>query len=209
MGNLKDRFDINGQKIDQYNDSEMRNELVISLEKITGGQYISTTISQYDFDITDINNPNIMYEGEWGISWKGERWTQSNQSDLFNTGFNTLNIPERKFYAWGYPSRRHPEYINRYKPNLNVHYVRANSDFSQICIIESDIIRNPNNVFFVYDKMVGNSTKLEDWICIKEELVKTYNLQPNGLWLLSTGQNGDYHQRNRIKELKELAELKK
>jgi len=188
---------------DQEDDEKMRDFFIdfgkqnLNIELLNG--------TKFGIDLIYKHNPIAGAEGE-DAGYLGDRWTGF-QADLFGLGFNTLNIPHRKWFYWGYG-----HLSSKIKPyNLITHpgfednmYFRVNLDYRQVCIVESSVIRDLNKIKFVYDRKVSNGKEKEDWICVPQEYVKTYNKNLNGIWVL----NGDYETLNPQERLRELAKYK-
>lgn len=193
-----------GQIKKQEDDSKMRQFFIefakqnLNIELLNG--------SEKGIDLIYKHNPIAGAEGE-DAGYLGDRWNGF-QADLFGLGYNTLNVPHRKWFYWGYG-----HLSSKVKPyNLITHpgfeenmYFRVNKDYRQVCIVEASVLRDLNKIKFIYDrKVVNGKGKLEDWICIPQEYVKTYNKNLNGIWVL----NGNYETLNPQERLRELAKNK-
>ena len=200
----------NGIVEDPFNDKDMRNLFIDFAEKILGIKFVDGT--KYGIDLINFHDSSYGAEGEDG-TWIGDRWV-SFQRDIFNLGVDTLNMQNWK---WHYVGLGHLSKKN-YGKYLTVHsghekniYFRVNRYCDQIITVDAKIIKDMSKVLFVWDKIVSNSYRLEDYICIPKEYVNTYNKQPNGLWELNgkfcgvTQEEHDARQEEyKVKRFKEL-----
>ena len=179
----------NGKIIDSYNDLSMRDLWIEFRRNTFNDEFIHG--NTFGIDTIYKNDPTWGAEGEDG-SWNGDRWVSS-QRDIFGVGVNTLNIQNWKWKYWGLQ-----EYSEKNKGNHNIQdegyekniYFRVNSQKCQICFVNAETIRDPKKVLYVFNRTVSNGKGPEDWICIPEQYVETYNLQPNGEWVLNGGYYG-------------------
>lgn len=170
-----------------FDDKKMRLDFIKFARNVLNAEYIDG--SEFGIDLIRSDNPECGAEGERG-SWKGDRWV-GNQRNIFNCPVNTLNIQNRKWHFWGLHglSNKNEGYnaIQHKGFEHNV-YFRVNKDKDQICIIDSKTIRDLTKRLIVEDRIVGNNDEPEDWICVPQKYVMTYNKQHDGSWIL----NGDY-----------------
>jgi hypothetical protein len=178
----------NGVKKNKYNDTRMRKIFINFAIKTLNLKFINGT--ELGIDLVCADDPKWGAEGE-NASWRGDRW-KSDQIDIFNLGFNTLNLQNRKWFYFGLGKLskkniklKHIITHEGFEKNL---YFRMNKDEDQIIIVDSEVIRNLNIVHILYDRTVSNAFGPEDWVCIPQEFCRTYNKQPNGDWVL----NGPY-----------------
>lgn len=172
-----------GKIKNSYEDDKMRNIFISLAETTLNEKYVLGT--EYGIDCVREDNPMFGAEGE-NASWNGDRWV-SEQRDIFGLGVNTLNIQNWKWHYWGLQELSeknkgkygvpHPGYEN------NI-YFRINRQEDQICIADASVIRDYSKIKFALNRKVSNSEVLEDWICVPQQFVRTYNKQTNGLWLL-------------------------
>ena len=168
-------------------DSRMREIFIYFSDKTWNIKYISGT--KYGIDCVRTDNPNVGAEGE-NASWNGDRWVGS-QRDIFDLGFDTLNIQNWKWHYWGlgeFSEKNYGKYLTIHPGFMENIYFRINKQEDQICIVDAETIRDFNKIKFVLNRKVSNAKKPEDWICVPKQYVKTYNKQPNGEWVL----NGRY-----------------
>jgi len=128
-------------------------------------------------DLVEIENDLFGVEVEHG-HWEGDLWTNDQYSWLANLGFRTVNIPIRKERYW-------KDDVDG-SPNLSAKhniFVRTNIDFTQFIIIRPETIRNPDKAYRTRF-LPNNNDVEEDWLSFKKEDVETYNLQPNGEFIL-------------------------
>lgn len=199
MGKLGFRFVRveNGEVKSVYDDELMRSIGIKVFEQGYGLKFRSGT--EYGIDLVLIDNPIIGAEGEDG-SWLGDRWTDwfKSQRDIFNLGVNTLNIQNRKWHYWNLQELSDKEGSRRdwgkFDKGWNENfYFRLNAHGDQMCVVKAKSILSDSERKFALDRQVSNNTKPEDWICIPQEFVDTFNLQPSGEWVL----NGEYHGPNK------------
>jgi hypothetical protein len=206
------RYDENGNIIDKHDDSTLRNLFIDFSEKTWGIEFINGTI--YGIDLINANDTTFGAEGE-DASYEGDRWTGS-QRDIFNLGFNTLNVQNRKWHFWGLgglskiniEKNKYLETHPGFEKNI---YFRVNKDKDQIITVDAEVIRNLEKIHILFNRTVSNAHGPEDWICVPQELCQTYNKQPNGLFLLNGPYCGKSHEerkkekdekfKNRIKGL--------
>jgi hypothetical protein len=187
-----------------YDDKKMRKLFIEFAKNTLNVEYISGT--EFGIDLIRVDKPTCGAEGE-NASWEGDRWV-SDQCNIFNRKYNTLNIQNRKWHYWGLSewSSKNMYRNNKTHPGFEENiYFRINSDGDQICIVDSKTIREQSKIDenIVLDRTVNNSYGPEDWICIPQEYVMTYNKQTDGTWVL----NGKYcgltdEERLTIKRLK-------
>jgi len=128
-------------------------------------------------DLVGIEDDLLGVEVEHG-HWEGDLWTNDQYSWLAKLDFRTVNIPIRKAPYW-------EDYVDG-KPNLSAKYnifVRTNMDFTQFIIIRPETIRDPKKVHKTRF-LANNNDVEEDWLSFKKIDVETYNLQPNGEFIL-------------------------
>lgn len=175
-----------------YDDTDMRIALIRALPEITGYRFKSGT--RTGIDLVCCDEPEWGVEGERG-SWDGDRWTNIKQYDIFGLGVKTINIQQRKWHYWNLNdlTDKTPFWNGKFDEGWDRNmYARINKQYDQICIVKAETILNSEKRIIVYNKKVSNSFQPEDWICIPEEYVETYNKQKNGVWVLSTEPNGNY-----------------
>ena len=173
-----------------YDDSRMRAMGIKFFEEAKGLKFKDGTPMGIDLILK--SNPNIGAEGE-NAGWCGDRW-EGRQADLFNKGFNTLNIQDRKWHYWNLQEwsdkPKAKQWWGKHDPGWeDNYYFRINTQEDQICVVDGKTIHDRKKTEVVPNEKVGNSWKPEDWLCVRQEYVETWNLQPNGLWEL----NGKYH----------------
>ena len=177
----------NGIMVSKFADMPMK-EVFISFA-LTTLNVVYTIGGEFEIDCILASNSNYGAEGEDG-SWDYDRW-RSGQADLFLLGFNTLNLQNSKWHYWGlgeFSDKNWGKYIKVHPGFMHNIYFRMNKQRDQICIIDADTIRDFTKVKILFNRKVSNAKNPEDWICVPQEYVKTYNLQPDGTWLL----NGPY-----------------
>ena len=183
------RFE-NGQQKDSTDDSRMRAIGIEFFEQVKGLKFKNGT--EMGIDLILIDNPIVGAEGE-NASWCGNRWI-GHQADLFKLGVNTLNIQDRKWHYWNLQELSLTEkakyWYGKFDQGWNQNlYFRLNNQEDQMCIVTAETILDDKKRIFVMNRSVHNNpNKLEDWLCVKEEFVETYNKQPDGEWIL----NGKY-----------------
>lgn len=178
-----------GKVKNMFDDSRMRSIAIDFFKQAKGLIFINGTETGIDLILEE--DQNVGAEGE-NASWDGNRWV-GRQRDIFSLGVNTLNLEHRKWHYWNLQElsskkesvRHYGKFNTGWKQNW---YFRLNRQEDQMCIISASTILDDKKRIFVIDGQVGNSDKPEDWICIKEEFVETYNKQPDGTWEL----NGKY-----------------
>jgi hypothetical protein len=175
-----------GIKKDPYDDKKMKDTYIDFAKNTLGIQYEYGTTYGIDLIRTGYN---YGAEGE-NASYHGDRWTGI-QRNIFGLNFNTLNMQNSKWHYNGLQElsdKNSGKYLIPHPGFEYNNYFRINLDYDQICIAEADVIRDFNKIKFVLNRKVSNSRGPEDWICIPEEYVKTYNKQLDGTWVL----NGKY-----------------
>lgn len=199
------RFE-NGVLKSSYDDSLMRKISIEVFEKGMGLKFMTGT--ETGIDLVLINNPIFGAEGEDG-SWNGDRWV-GNQRNIFKLNVNTLNIQDRKWHFWNLQElsekpgakRTWKKFDQGFNGNF---YFRLNAQGDQMCVVDAETILDDKKRIFVLNEKVGNNDEKEDWICIPQEFVKTFNKQPDGDWVL----NGTYHGPNQDECRKIWFELEK
>jgi len=191
---MKEKYDDEGNIVNQYNDDAMRHSNCLFLAEVYGGRYISVK-DEFDIDNQCVETGEY-FEGERGDSWDGDRFNPENyQYDRFNCGFATLNAPERKMGVWGHiaKNRRDLDYkIEKYKDSI-VHFVRGNKTRLQMCVVRDYILRDPSKwTLKSPDFCVGNWKVPEQWMCIPRENIEVWNMQPHGKYELWTPTSGAY-----------------
>jgi hypothetical protein len=188
MGNNRRNFRYtrtkNGIEMDPFDDSDMRKLFIDFAYTTLGMKFIDGT--KYGIDLINYHDRTFCAEGE-DASWVGDRWV-SWQIDIFKIGKETLNLQNWKWFYFGLgelSKKNYGKYLITHHGHEKNIYFRANKYYDQICIVDASIIKDPSKTIFVWDKIVGNRDEPEDYICIPKEYVKTYNLQPNGLWELN------------------------
>jgi len=178
-----------GKRKSSYDDHRMRSIAIDFYEKTLGLKFKGG--GDFEIDLILIENPLVGSEGE-NASWSGDRWT-GDQRDIFNLGVNTLNIQNRKWHYWNLQELsdkpKNKYWYGKFDPGWNKNqYFRMNHQEDQICIVEAETILNDKKRIFALDRKVSNNSENEDWICIPQEFVRTFNKQPNGEWV----ENGKY-----------------
>lgn len=171
-----------------YDDSRMRRIAIDFFDKTLGLKFKNGT--EMGIDLISIDE-TFGAEGE-NASWHGDRWL-GGQCDIFNLGFKTLNIQHRKWHYWNLQElsekSQAKQWWGKKDPGWNKNiYFRMNRQEDQICIVEADVILDDKKRTFALNRKVSNRSTPEDWICIKEEYVRTFNKQPDGTWV----ENGKY-----------------
>lgn len=179
----------NGEVKSVYDDALMRNIGITVFDQAFGMKFKSGT--ETGIDLVLIDDPSVGAEGEDG-SWDGDRWV-GGQKDIFNLGVGTLNIQDRKWHFWNLQELSEKPGAKRFWGKVTSgwnknFYFRLNRQGDQMCIVDAETILDDNKRLFALNRKVSNNDEAEDWICIPEEYVKTYNLQPSGEWVL----NGKY-----------------
>jgi len=172
-------------------DSRMRDIGIKFFEQAKGLKFENGTEKGIDLILSD--NQIVGAEGENGKSWCGNRWT-GHQSDLFKIGRNTLNLEHRKWHYWNLQelSGKYKAKIwwGKHNPGWNMNwYFRLNNQEDQLVLVPASSILDEKKRTILLDRQVRNSDEPEDWICIFQEYVETWNKQPNGLWVL----DGQYY----------------
>jgi hypothetical protein len=183
-----------GEVKSPYDDSRMRAVGIEFFEKAKGLKFRDGT--EQGIDLILISNPDVGAEGE-NAKWHGDRWVDR-QANLFKQKFNTLNIQDRKWHYWNLQELSDKPkaklWWGKHDPGWEEnYYFRMNSEEDQICVVDGPTIHDSEKRVFVPNEKVGNSWKPEDWICVKQEFVETWNKQPNGIWEL----DGTYHGPNK------------
>lgn len=147
--------------------------------------------SKTGIDLVFVDDETAGAEGEDG-SWDGDRWI-GRQKDIFNVGLSTLNLQDRKWHYWNLQELSEKKEAKKWWGKFDAgwnknYYFRLNRQGDQMCIVPAEVILNEKKRIFVLNRKVSNNDEAEDWICIPEEFVLTYNKQPNGEWVL----NGKY-----------------
>jgi hypothetical protein len=183
--NYKVRFE-NGKLLGIYDDSRMTIIGIDFFERAMGYRFRRGAFKM--IDLVNEDDPNFGAEGENG-GWDGNRWENEREKDLFTLGVFTLNIPHRKWKYWNLQELSDKKTAKwswgKFDLGWNQNmYFRLNHQEDQMCVVLAETILNNAKRMFALDRRVGNATEDEDWICIPREFVLTYNLQPNGDWVL-------------------------
>jgi hypothetical protein len=209
------KIDKNGKVvIDQFDDYQMRMDGIKAFFDVFGFEMISGT--KTGIDLIFKNNPISGAEGEDG-QWDCDYETH-NKSDTFNLGRQTVNVACRKFHFHNLQELSNKKKAVKWWGKFdegwknNWHY-RENVQRNQMYFIPPEVMLDESKRILVKDRIVSNSTELEDFICIPIEYTYRVNLQPNGIWKW----NGDYcgisleefEKLKRAAELKRLQELHK
>ena len=129
-----------------------------------------------EIDIISTNSEYFGVELELG-GWYGDYWENNYYPFISNLGFATVNMQIRKQKYW------FDKINNKFVPNYKVNfYIRTNRELTQAIVIGPKVIKNKENIIF-HSFKVGNSPKIEDWMCFRRENVLTYDLK-DGNWIL-------------------------
>lgn len=160
-----------------YNDQRVR-KFVIKFLKLVFNCDFKDNYHQFGVDLINKHGYHITIrvEVERGL-WSGNLWEEYYYSFKSGLGFRTVNIPCRKLYMW------YDLVDGKWVPNDNGHFfIRTNSDFTQVIIINAETIKDSEKVIFTKFK-ASNNNEIEYWMSFREENVFTYNLI-NGKWIL-------------------------
>jgi len=209
----------NGEKKSSYDDKRMRDIGIEFFKQVKGINFTHGT--EQSIDLIGVDDWNMGAEGENG-GWHGNRW-DSGQAYSHIKGIKTLNIQDRKWHYWNLQELSDKPkakiWYGRYDLGYDKNwYFRLNAEEDQICLVSSSIIlsNDENKRKFVLNKWVNFGDYAEDWICIPEEFVETYNKQPDGQWVLNGKYWGPtkeeciamYLEEKNLKEAKQNARLK-
>jgi len=209
MGHLKERYDNSGNKINQYVDRYDRIVFIEFLKQVYNKDFIMNG-QKASADLVCKSNPNFLFEHENG-RWHSDH-KNSNKSDTFGLGYQSINMSERKFYLVGLLAR-HDKWLDRNKDiegfrQYTIDFGRMSKRRNQIFIIRNKILKDPKKYRRLNDEKVRNSTEPEDFITFHIDHCEEYNLQPNGLWLPVTNPNGKYSPETEEIQTRRIIEMK-
>jgi len=153
-----------------YDDTEVRNFGKIFLKEVFNLDLIDHPNNKA-IDLIDKNNNQFGVELEKG-GWCGDLW-KNKYSFMSGKEYRTINIPYRKLKYW------YTNFNNNLEPNNHENwFIRTNKDFTQVILIKSDTIKDPNKIIFT-EFTPNNSDIFEKFMSFKMEHVETYNLKKN------------------------------
>lgn len=209
----------NGEKKSPFNDKRMRDIAIEFFKQVKGINFTHGT--EEGIDLIGVDDKDMGAEGENG-GWCGNRW-DNGQADFLIKGTKTLNIQDRKWHYWNLQELsdkpKAKKWYGRHDPGWNKNwYFRLNTQEDQICLVSASTIlsNDENKRKFVLNRWANFGDYAEDWICILEEFVETYNKQPDGQWVLNGKYWGPtkeectamYLEEKKIKAAKQNARLK-
>jgi len=179
----------NGEKKSSFDDKRMRDIGIEFFKQVKGLNFTHGT--ELGIDLIGVDDKDMGAEGE-NAGWNGDRWCNG-QSDFLIKGTKTINIQDRKWHYWNLQELsdkpKAKKWYGRHDRGWNKNwYYRLNNQEDQICLVSASTILDDKKRIFVLNRWANFGDYAEDWICIPEEFVETYNKQPDGTWKL----NGKY-----------------